>query len=90
MILKPLVFFIIIVAANNAETQNNQQQKNLGKILNDQKLWQQSKMPTKTIYNNNSSYKVPLFPRTAVLSRERASLYMRIKPCPKRTKQSLY
>jgi hypothetical protein len=61
MSLKNLLAIIIIVATNNAGAQDKQQQKNLGKILNDQKLWQQSKMPTKTIYYNNSLYQVPLF-----------------------------
>ena len=62
MFLKLLMFFIIIVAANNAKAQSQQQQKNLGKILYNQKSWQQSKSPYKTIYNNNLSYKVPIYP----------------------------
>lgn len=55
---------ICLFIASALDAQTKQQQQILGRILTDQKQWQQSKMPTRTYYNRNYSYKVPRYPET--------------------------
>ncbi len=76
--------FLIVLVANSASAQNKQQQIT-ERIIIDQKLWQQSKMPTRTIYNNNFTYKVSLFPNEHRSSGRSISHYQNIT-VPKKEK----
>jgi hypothetical protein len=58
----PVVICLFTVTAAGAQTR--QQQQIVGRILADQNRWQQSKLPTRTYYNKNYYYKVPMFPET--------------------------
>jgi hypothetical protein len=62
MIVKYLPVLILMAAANTSTAQTKKQQETVNRIVTDQKLWQQSKMPTLTIYKSNYFYQVPLFP----------------------------
>ena len=83
-LLKFLMPVILVITVNTAVAQDKQQ-KVLGKILTDQKKWQQSKMPTTNYYNGNFTYKTPLFPGERLYTGSGISPYQNIT-VPRKTK----